>query len=263
MIGRLLGIAAAAALLHGCTSEPFPADAGAWVDLSHAYSDETIYWPTAEPFEFETVFEGEDPGGYFYSAYRFATSEHGGTHLDAPIHFARGRQTADKVPLERLAGPVLVIDVTAQAAADVDYAITAADIEAWEAIHGALAEGDLVLFRTDWSERWPDAEAYLGTALRGEAGAAALHFPGLGTDAAKLLSMRGVGAVGIDTASLDPGVSSTFMAHRVLMADDIVGFENMMNLAAIPPRGAYLVALPMKIARGSGGPLRAIAWVPN
>lgn len=252
--------------LGGCaaTSTPFDPGAGHWVDLSHAYSDETLYWPTSAPFEFETVFEGEDPGGYFYSAYRFATSEHGGTHLDAPIHFAAGGATNEAIPLSRLIGPAHVVDVSAQSTRDRDYAITAADIEAHEASHGRIGRGAIVLFRTGWDDRWPDARAYLGTALRGEAGAAALHFPGLSAEAARLLAEeREVAAVGLDTASIDRGISTDFMAHRVLMARDVVGFENLRGLDALPPTGAFLVALPMKIAGGSGGPLRAVAFVPD
>jgi kynurenine formamidase len=258
----LLGIA----LLGGCAADPgSPApERGHWVDLSHAYSEETIYWPTSMPFEFETVFEGEDPGGYFYSAYRFATSEHGGTHLDAPIHFARGGATTEAIPLEQLIGPARVVDVTAASVVNPDHAITVADIRAHEAAHGILPPGSIVLFHTGWDARWPDAEAYLGTALRGEAGAAALHFPGLSADAARLLAgERRVGAVGIDTASLDPGTSQDFLAHRILMARDIVGFENLRGLDALPPTGAFVVALPMKIAGGSGGPLRVVARVPD
>lgn len=251
-----------AALLAGCATDPFAPGAGHWVDLSHAYSQETLYWPTSEPFAMDTVFEGDDPGGYFYSAYRFTTSEHGGTHLDAPVHFARGGMTADQIPLERLTGLASVIDVSARCAEDPDYEITVGDIEAWEREHGALPAGGMVLLRTGWSARWPDAVAYLGTALRGEAGAAALHFPGLSAAAATLLAEdRAVGAVGIDTASLDAGVSDDFMAHRILMARDVVGFENLRGLEALPPTGAYVVALPMKIAGGSGGPLRIAALV--
>lgn len=251
-------------LLTGCAgTAPFDPASGRWVDLSHAYGDDTLFWPTSDPFELETVAEG-DADGYYYSAYRFTTSEHGGTHLDAPVHFARGRNTNEAIPLEQLTGPASVIDVSAACAEDPDYAIRAEDIEAFEADHGRLEAGAIVLFRTGFSRRWPDAQAYLGTTLRGEAGAAALHFPGLSAAAATLLAEdRRIGAVGLDTASLDPGTSTDFIAHRILMARDIVGFENLTGLEQLPPRGAYLVALPMKITGGSGGPLRAAAFVPR
>lgn len=253
-------------LVAGCQTppQPFAPGAGRWVDLSHGYGADTIYWPTAEPFRFETEYEGDDPAGYFYSAYRFTTSEHGGTHLDAPIHFSRAGQRAGEVPLSRLIGPAYVVDVRPQSAADADYLLSVADIEAFEAEHGVLPAGAILLVRTGWSTRWPDAERYLGTALRGEAGAAALHFPGLSPEAARLLAEeRQVGAVGIDTASLDPGVSTDFLAHRILMSRNVVGFENLTGLEALPAVGAFLVALPMKIERGSGGPLRAVAYVPD
>src|SRR5262252_1706684 len=89
-----------------------PFTGGQWVDLSHDFSAETIYWPTAHGFELETEHKGMTPGGYFYAANRYSASEHGGTHIDAPIHFAEGHQTVDQIPLERLTGTAIVVDVS-------------------------------------------------------------------------------------------------------------------------------------------------------
>ena len=236
---------------------------GEWVDLSHAYSEQTLYWPTSDTWKRETVFEGVTDGGWYYTAYRFSTAEHGGTHLDAPIHFFEGRQTADQVPLDSLIGPAVVIDVTERAAANADYQLTARDIELWEALHGPVPARSIVLIRTGYAQHWPDAERYLGTAERGQAAVKQLHFPGLHHGGARLLVERGVRAVGLDTASIDYGQSTQFLSHRVLFEANIPAFENLAGLSALPETGAFVVALPMKIKGGSGAPLRVAAWIPD
>ena len=214
-------------------------------------------------FELEEVFHGHTPGGWYYTAYNFSASEHGGTHLDAPIHFAEGGNTADAIPVGQLIGPGFVIDVSDAVADDVDYRVGAADIEAFEAEHGQIPEGAIVLIRTGRAALYPDREAYMGTAERGEAAVAKLHFPGLGKDGAELLVERGIGAVGIDTPSIDHGQSTNFETHVALMTNDIPAFENVADMAELPPTGATIVALPMKIEGGSGGPLRIVAHVPE
>ena len=236
---------------------------GTWVDLSHDFSDSTIYWPTAKPFDLDVVSAGMTPGGFFYAANDFSTSEHGGTHLDAPIHFAEGRQTADRIPLERLIGPAVVVDVVTRADADRDYRLDTAALEAWERTHGRIPDSSIVLVRTGWSSRWPDKVRYLGTTKTGPAGVAALHFPGIDSSAARWLAEeRQVKSVGIDTPSIDYGQSQSYDTHRILMARDIPAFENVAGLERLPARGAFVVALPMKIKGGSGGPLRIVALVP-
>lgn len=236
---------------------------GRWVDLTHTFDEQTLYWPTASTFHKTTVFEGKTEGGFYYTAYDIATAEHGGTHLDAPIHFYARRDTADEVPLERLAGPAVVIDVSSAADMDADYLLSAADIGAWESIHGPIGAGEIVLVRTGFAAHWPDAERYLGTARRGAEAVSLLHFPGIGADAARLLVDRGIGAVGLDTASVDRGQSTEFMTHRILYEANIPGFENVADMSGLPARGAFVVALPMKIGDGSGAPLRIVAFVPD
>jgi kynurenine formamidase len=263
MVRPILAILLAAAVC-GCKARPAPPfPAGALVDLSHPYDDKAIFWPTAEAFQLEKVADGVTPAGFYYAANDFRTSEHGGTHVDAPIHFALGRQTVDRIPLERLVGPAVIVDVT-QAARNPDYQVTVADIEAAESRDGLIADGSIVLIRTGFSRRWPDAATYLGTAERGAAAVAKLHFPGLHPDAAAwLIANRSIAAIGIDTASIDYGQSTLFESHRALFAKDIPAFENLTNLDRLPMRGAHIVALPMKIAGGSGAPLRAIAILPQ
>ncbi len=237
---------------------------GRWIDLTHAFDAATIYWPTEKGFQFELGDNGPTPKGYYYAANRFTTAEHGGTHLDAPRHFAAGRHTADQVEPERLVGEAAVIDVTAKCAADLVYEVTADDFVAWEERHGRQLVDVIVLLRTGWASRWGDREAYLGTAATGPEAVAKLRFPGLSPDAAKwLVEHRRVKAVGIDTASIDHGPSSLFGSHVALCAADVPIFENVADLAALPEQGSFVAALPMKIAGGSGGPLRILARLPE
>jgi len=261
---RRITIAAIVSMLAvACRQEaPQRFPAGQLVDLSHAYDANAIFWPTADPFRLDKVADGVTSGGYYYAANNFFTSEHGGTHIDAPVHFAQGHQTVDQIPLDRLVGEAVVVDVTKSADADADYQISVADFQRAEQ-HGAIPAGAIVLIRTGFSTRWPDAVRYLGTAARGEAAVAQLHFPGLDPEAAKwLIAERRIKAIGIDTASIDRGQSTLFESHRLLYERDIPAFENLTSLERLPERGAFIVALPMKIRGGSGAPLRAIAVVP-
>jgi kynurenine formamidase len=238
--------------------------AGRWIDLTHAFDAATIYWPTERGFRFEQGTAGTTPQGYYYAANRFATAEHGGTHLDAPRHFAAGRQTTDQVDPARLVGEAAVIDVRLRCAADPVYEVTVDDLMAWEAHHGRQLVDVIVLLHTGWARRWGDRTAYLGTAAIGADAVPLLRFPGLAPDAAKwLVEHRRVKAVGIDTASIDHGPSTRFGAHVALCAADVPIFENVADLATLPAAGAFVAALPMKIAGGSGGPLRIVARLPD
>ncbi len=237
---------------------------GRWVDLTHDLSKETIYWPTAESFELTPVFEGVTPEGYFYSAYKFKAAEHGGTHVDAPSHFAKAGESVDQIKLKQLIGNAVVIDVSQKALKDSDYLISKDDFKAWEKLHGKIPADAIVLLYTGFSVYWPDAEKYLGTTERGQDAVPLLHFPGLGADAAQwLIKERKPKAVGIDTASIDYGQSKQFKAHRVLASKNIPIFENVAQLNQLPAKGAFVIALPMKIKGGSGAPARIIALIPN
>ena len=237
---------------------------GEWIDLTHSFSESTVYWPTdTVGFVHEELAYGPSEAGFFYASYRFGGAEHGGTHLDAPIHFAEGRQTADEIPLSSLIGPAVVVDVADSAGANADYQATVADLEAWEAAHGRIPAGAILLLRTGWGDRWADRAAYLGTELTGPEAVAELHFPGLAPEAAQwLVDNRDIAAFGLDTPSLDHGQSTDFRTHVILNSENIPGLENVANLDRLPESGAYVVALPMKIEDGSGGPLRIVAFVP-
>jgi len=247
----------------GAQQSPVPWAGYRIVDMSHSFDADTIYWPTEDGFDLQIGFEGITDGGYYYLSNRFAAADHGGTHLDAPRHFAEGRDTVEKVPLERLIGPACVIDVSQAAQGNADYRVRADDITAWEALHGRIRAGCIVLANTGYARFWPDRERYMGTAESGERGVANLHFPGFSLESAELLAERSVAAVGIDTPSIDYGQSKDFIVHQYLYDLNIPGFENVANLNALPPIGAFVIALPMKIAGGSGAPLRMIGFVPE
>jgi kynurenine formamidase len=236
---------------------------GRLVDLSHPFGADTIYWPTAQAFELKQVAHGTTPSGYFYASNDFTASEHGGTHLDAPIHFYEGRRTVDEIPLEQLIGPGVVINVSSKCIEDPDYLVAVQDLVDWEETNGEIPEGAIVLIRTGFGRFWPDAERYLGTAERGADAIAKLHFPGMSAEAAAWLATeRSVGAIGLDTASIDHGPSKSFEAHVALFNHDVPALENVANLHELPESGFTVIALPMKIKDGSGGPTRIVAVVP-
>ena len=255
--------AAAAGLLAGAPPatrlRPPALDAARVVDLSHPFDERTLYWPTATSgFKLESLHRGMTPAGFFYAANSFCAPEHGGTHLDAPVHFAEGRQTLNQVPIERLIAPAAVIDVTRAAAADADYRLTVQDVSAWEARHGRIPEGAIVLLRTGWAARWPDAKRYFGDDTAGDA--SRLHFPSYGAEAARqLVEERKVAVLGVDTASIDYGPSKDFAVHQIAARANVPGLENLADLGALPESGAWVAALPMKIGGGSGGPVRVVA----
>lgn len=236
---------------------------GTWVDLSYSFDEKTIYWPTADGFRHDTVFVGVTDSGFYYEAFNYCAAEHGGTHLDAPIHFAKGKQTMDEIPLEHLIGQAILIDVTEKALPQPDYQVNVADFQAWEQKNGRIPDGAIVLLRTGYGRFWPDKLKYMGTEERGAGAVAKLHFPGLHPDAARwLCTERSIHAVGLDTPSIDYGQSKLFETHQTLFQQNIPAFENLANLDRLPASGFSVVALPMKIGKGSGGPLRIVALVP-
>ena len=259
-----------AVLLQSCTDttgekatdSAFPP--GEIIDLSHDFSEDTIYWVTAKRFEKETVAEGMTENGFYYSAYNISGAEHGGTHIDAPIHFAKDRNTVDQIPLSSLIAKAVKIELSDKALGNSDYQVSVKDLEDWEKVHGNIPDGSILLLETGFGRFYPDAEKYLGTAKRGDDAQKDLHFPGLAPSAAKwIVKERKVAAVGIDTPSIDYGQSSLFESHVTLMTENIPAFENVANLDRLPETGFFVVALPMKIKGGSGGPLRIIGIVPE
>jgi kynurenine formamidase len=253
------------AVLFSACARPKPDfPSGKIIDLSHSFDAQTIYWPTEEGFKLEKEQDGVTPAGYYYASNKFSAPEHGGTHIDAPRHFAAGANTLDQVPLDQLMGNAILIDVTKQCESSRDYLISVNDFNSWEQQHGQIPAGAIVLLRTGFAKFWPDRVKYMGTDERGAGAVAKLHFPGLDPAAARWLTTnRSIKAIGLDTPSIDYGQSTLFESHQVLFAKNIPAFENLGDLSALPAEGFVVIAMPMKIAGGSGGPLRVAAIVKS
>jgi kynurenine formamidase len=230
------------------------------LDLTHSFDELTIYWPTEDGFKLLRKTAGITEQGYYYAANRFMCAEHGGTHLDAPIHFFEKGQSVDRVPVERLIGPGACVDVSQKCATDRDYQVTVEDFEKWEADNKGSLTNRIVLIRTGFGRYWPNREKYLGTAERRKAAVARLHFPGLDPAAADwLVARRQIRMVGIDTASIDHGQTQTYPTHQLLFRYGVPALENVAEMDKLPAEKFQVVALPMKIKGGCGAPCRAVA----
>jgi kynurenine formamidase len=225
------------------------------LDLSYAINDKLVPWPGDEKFFEAKVNATAEKDGYFTRS--FWMLEHYGTHLDAPAHFPPGKTTVDQIPVKRLFGPAVVIDVRAESAKDADYQLSAARIEDWEKRHGRIPEGAIVLLRTGWASRWPDAQKYRNQDAKGK-----MHFPGFSAEAAKLLIGRKVSGLGCDTLSIDYGASSDYAVHHLALGADLYHLENLSDMSELPETGAFLIVAPIKLEGGSGGPVRVFALLP-
>jgi kynurenine formamidase len=225
------------------------------VDLSHDLREGMPLFPGGIPFTLETLTQLAD--GYYMNS--FVSGEHTGTHVDAPAHFGKGLPAVDEIPPTRLVSQGILIDVQSRAGANPDYALTLADLQGWEKANGRIPPRTMVILNTGWHQRWENPDRYLN---RDEAGA--LHFPGFSAEAARfLLKERDVNGIGIDTASVDPGKSTTFDVHKVMLQGGRYQVENLDNLNLLPGRGFSVIVAPMKISRGSGAPARVLAIVPR
>ena len=225
------------------------------VDMTYAINGKLPAWPGDDrTFEAHTESTPEKDG---YFTRSFWMLEHYGTHMDAPAHFPPGKQTLDQIPVTRFFATAAVIDVRDEVARDSDYRLTVARIEKWEAAHGRIPEGAAVLLRTGWASRWPDQARYRNMDASG-----VMHFPGYSVEAAKMLIARGATGFGIDTLSIDYGPSKDFEVHRVDMPAGLFHLENLANLDQLPEAGAFLIAAPIKLEGGSGGPVRVFALLP-
>jgi len=225
------------------------------LDLSYAISDKMVPWPGDEKVFEAKVNASIEKNGYFTRS--FWMLEHYGTHLDAPAHFPPGKATVDQIPVKQLFGPAAVLDVRVEGAKDADYLLPAARIAEWEKRHGQIRDGSIVLLRTGWASRWPDAQKYRNQDRQGE-----MHFPGFSAEAAKLLIDRKVSGLGSDTLSIDYGASQDFAVHHLTLGAGLYHLENLADLTALPEAGAFLVIAPIKLEGGSGGPVRVFALLP-
>jgi len=254
-------------MIAGCNtnrSYDIPWDKGSWVDLTWDFEESTTYWPTNITFSHDTVFYGINEKGYFYSSFFYAAEEHGGTHFDAPLHFAENGRSIEQILPEEFTGEGVCVDVSQKALNERDYLICIEDFKDWEQLHGRIPDRTIVLVRTGYGQFWGDPLKYTGTLKQGPEGVAELHFPGLDPEAAEwLVRERNIKAFGLDTPSIDRGQSTEFMTHRILFSNDVTAYENIARMELIPPRNFYVVAAPMKIKGGSGSPLRLLVWIPE
>ena len=221
------------------------------VDLGHPIAATDPSWEGTPAFQRVPSATFEKDG---YAAGRITVEEHFGTHVDAPAHFSKGGWTVDQIPAERLYRPGICIDVSAKAARDPDYRVTKADITAFEARHGQIPAGSVVLIATGWDRFWPDRSRYMGEKN------GVKHFPGLSADADGYLARdRKVAGIGIDTPSIDYGPSTAFEAHHVSLPLNVYHIENAAHLTTLPPTGFMVMVAPINIAGGSGGPARVFA----
>jgi len=226
------------------------------IDLTHPLNDQCPNWEGSQESPFQAKELGNIERDGYYSR-GFSTQEHYGTHLDAPAHFAAGAWTVDEIPADRLVRPLAVIDVHELAASHPDYAVSVQDIGAWEQTHGAIPEGSVVIAHTGWDQRWAKQEDF-----RNEQADGLTHYPGFSLEAAEfLVTSRGVVGLGIDTMSVDIGATTTYPVHVFTSQQRIYHLENVANLAAVPPVGAIIVVAPIKLEKGSGGPVRLLALV--
>lgn len=242
-------------LHHDSLLEGVPSGKTRVLDLSYAISDKLVPWPGDAKFFEARVNATIEKNGYFTRS--FWMLEHYGTHLDAPAHFPPGKATVDQIPAKQLFGPAVVIDTRTESGKDADYQLSAARVEEWEKRHGRIPQGAIVLLRTGWSERWPDVQKYRNQDVQGK-----MHFPGFSTEAAKLLVARKVSGLGCDTLSIDYGASEDFAVHHLALGAGLYHLENLADLSELPESGAFLVAAPIKLEAGSGGPVRVFALLP-
>lgn len=235
------------------------------LDMTYPYDQDTIYWPTAKSFHLEKVSWEISEGGWWYASNEFSASEHGGTHADAPIHFAQNGRTIGQIPLEEWIGPAVKIDVTKTCEKNRDYLLDVNEIKRWEEQFGRIPDGAWVIMYTGIGTRhYPDRKKVLGTDKTGEAALPELSFPGFSVESVKfLLNHRNITGIAIDTPSIDFGKSKDFQVHRVLFASDKLACENIANLDQLPATGAILYVIPMLIKEGTGSPARVFAMIPE
>lgn len=206
-------------------------------------------------------YDENGPGWYWNN---FTCGEHTGTHFDAPAHWITGKDhpcnTVDTIPAENFVRPAVVIDASAQVAQDADWLLTPEFLEAWESQHGRIPEGAWVLFRTDWSLRADDAEAFLGMREDGA------HTPGPSQAAVEwMIHQRKVHGFGVETINTDAGQSYAwpvpYPCHTLMHGANRYGLQCLKNLDKLPPQGAVILSAPLKIEGGSGSPLRVLALV--
>lgn len=224
------------------------------IDLTWPINSKSAYWPGAnyKPFELHTIATLERDR---VLSKAFSMPEHLGTHIDAPNHFEPRAAAVDQIAAADFFAPGVLIDISAQASMQPDYRLSAANVHAWEKTHGRIPDRAVVLLRTGWGRFWSNMPRYQGLDTMGR-----LHFPAYSPEAARLLiNERKARGLGVDTLSVDYGMSRDFAVHHILGKANRYGLENLARLEKLPPRGFYLFVAPIKIETGTGGPTRVLA----
>ena len=205
-----------------------------------------------------------DEDGPFFAWNWLKLGEHSGTHFDAPHHWITGRDYqdgyTDTIPPKNFVAPVNVIDCSAEAAQDPDFLLSAEHVRAWEAEHGEIGQGEWVVLRSDWYKRAGDKAAFLNADESGP------HSPGPTVDCIEYLLSKGIVGWGNECIGTDAGAAGEmeppYPAHNLLHKANRYGLASLAHLDRLPPKGAILIAAPLKIVRGTGSPIRALALVP-
>jgi len=238
---------------------------GKILDMTYSFGNNSIYWPTGQSFQIEKMSWGINKQGFFYASNNYKANEHGGTHVDAPVHFSKNGKTIDKIPLTDWIGPAVKIDVTKQCEKNRDYLLKTDDIKKFERQYGKIPDNAWVIMYTGIGTKYyPNKKKVLGTEMKGAKAIAFLSFPGFSPDSIKfLLKNRNITGIAIDTPSIDYGKSKKFMVHRLLLGAGKLAIENIANLNKLPVTGATLYPIPMLIENGTGAPARIFAVLPN
>lgn len=229
------------------------------VDLSHVLNSKTPdFFGDHDIYHFDHKTLVKDSG---YSTGTFQTPEHFGTHVDAPVHFAKGAQPIDQISVKRLVVPAVVIDIRNQAETNPDCLLSEAMIQEWEKEHGRIPDNAAVLLLTGWSKRWDSEQQYRNLDSKNQ-----MHFPSYSIEAVKfLIEQRKINAIGVDTLSIDPGISTTYPVHKISAQNNVYGIENLNNLDQLPAKGILLFCGVPALEGGTGCPARVVAIVdrPN
>lgn len=225
------------------------------IHLSHIIDLDIPQWPGDPTVEFTTIAQLPDDGYYLR---RFSMGEHSATHINAPNSFYQAGIGIDQYPAQSLIVPAVVIDIQAAAAVNADYRLTIDDILAWEAQHGEITSGHVVLLHTGWQNKWSDKNAFLNQDAKG-----IMHFPGFSSEATQfLVDERQIAGVGIDTHGVDPGQDTSFTTNRLVLAQQGIVLENLTNLHQLPAKGSNLAIAILRLRGGSGSPVGVLALVP-
>ncbi|XP_042878115.1 isatin hydrolase-like [Penaeus japonicus] len=242
------------------------ANADDYVDLTYNFDNNTMALPGVTPFMLKQEKRGYTLSGYWHERNSLQFGEHAGTHLDAPVHAFEGGWAVDQIPIDRLVAPGVKIDLREKVKDDPSAELTSDDLMAWLDDHGPLPDGVVVFVHTGWGTRYGNKTAYFGTDSNDTS---KWMFPGINPGAAQILTSyeaaigRRVVGVGIDTPSLDRGGVADQLTHAELAKENVYGLENVANLDRLPTTGFDVTVLPMKVAGGSGAPVRILATLPS